>query len=65
MDSKYFLYTHTNELTKGLTSVVRQDPDGTMWFLGEPTTDSAYLAWLEEGNKPEEWNPDEETTVKE
>lgn len=39
-------------------AIIRLDDDGTPWWLGAGEQDEQYLAWLAEGNTPEEWNPD-------
>lgn len=48
-------YVYTSELS-GQTFVV--EPTGEKSYVVHPASHPAYLAWLSEGNTPEEWNPD-------
>jgi len=50
-------YTQIRELL-GTVAIVRVDDDGTPWWLGDGEQDAGYLAWLAEGNTPEEWKPE-------
>lgn len=52
-------YTDTD--TDGLVTVFKVLSDGQVWCFIEDhanTDYQQYLAWLEEGNVPEEWNPE-------
>jgi O-acetylhomoserine/O-acetylserine sulfhydrylase-like pyridoxal-dependent enzyme len=45
----------------GLLTVFKVASDGQVWcFIDDPanTDYQQYLAWLEEGNVAEEWNPE-------
>jgi len=56
----YVSQTIENEIT--LTVIVKDDGDGNVSYIPEDPTNTdyqQYLAWLEEGNVPEEWNPEE------
>ena len=50
---KYF--ATPNDLIAGV-SIARLTDDGLITWLGDPEKDIEYLAWLAEGNTPEEWN---------
>jgi hypothetical protein len=52
MSSKYFIFTGLN----GASEIIRQDDDGVVWTLGLGEQDAGYLAWVAEGNTPEEWS---------
>jgi hypothetical protein len=51
-----FTYYFHNSITGSRQMIVRSD---LMWIPTDPanTDYQQYLAWLEEGNVPEEWNP--------
>ena len=38
--------------------IIFVDNNNISWWLGEKEEDAGYLAWLAEGNTPEEWQPD-------
>jgi len=41
----------------GTKLIIYLDQNNIEWWLGEKENDLKYLAWLEEGNTPEPWEP--------
>jgi len=57
MKTKYAIRKET--LRTGETITVIHADDGRQFFAEEENNDyQQYLAWLAEGNTPEEWNPE-------
>ena len=56
--SEYIYNTRTEDIAGQLEVVIRRS-DG-LWIPVEPanTDYQQYLAWVEEGNVAEEWNPE-------
>ena len=52
----FFTETEFNGNTKKL--ICRKDEEGLLWWLADREQDVGYLAWVAEGNTPEEWSPD-------
>lgn len=55
---RYCTRTFTSSLGEEITNIIRISDDGIVTILGLGEEDEGYLAWLAEGNTPEEWNPD-------
>lgn len=53
----YINYVTINGNTK--TTVAYKTDDNIVWWLGDGEQDAGYLAWLAEGNEPQEWQPEE------
>lgn len=57
----YYWFKHTPPMSEEVTSYVRMNSENSFtWFSeNEENPDyQQYLAWLAEGNVPEEWKPE-------
>jgi hypothetical protein len=61
---KYCTHTHTSITGSTITRIVQIDAE-TCTTLGLGEQDPNYLAWLAEGNTPEEWQPASEPVIEE
>ena len=52
----FFFHCHPEELSTKISIIYRDDND-VDWWLGLGEQDPNYLAWLAEGNTPEQWQP--------
>lgn len=52
---KYFINIVPDGPNAGNKTIARIEEDGILWWLGDGEQDAGYLAWLAEGNTPEQW----------
>lgn len=61
--AKFYIHKQNVPMFGEVKQLIMVDADGIIWWVPNDEGNSIYqqyLAWLSEGNEPEEWNPEGE-----